>query len=68
MESIFSDSVCFLGGGILVDVMVKIQGSGQYRYTETRGRNFLIFIFLTSEISSGDELSCVTGAAAMTQL
>ena len=41
-----SDSVSFLGGGILVVVMVKAYGFGQYRYTKIWGHNFLDFYFL----------------------
>ena len=40
-----SDSVSFLGGGILVVVMVKAYGFGQYRYTKIWGYNFLDFYF-----------------------
>ena len=42
--------------------MVKVQGFGQYQLTVIWGHNFVIFIFLISWISFGDE-----SRAAMTQ-
>ena len=53
-----SFSVSFLGGGILVVVMVKVQGFGQYRYTETWGDDD--FYFLSFIDFSKDELRCVS--------